>query len=255
MTKKKYTKNRIGFPHNQGLYDSNNEHDSCGVGVVANIRGNISHEIINQGITVLKNLSHRGAAGADPKTGDGAGMMTQIPHKFFNKITTKNNISLPKQGEYGVGMFFLPNHDKEIIENTFIEKEFQILGWRNVGINEKSIGLTAKSLMPSIEQIFISKQKKDNEIERELYVVRKSIEKKISDLKEANNIEDLDKYFYVCSLSSKTIVYKGMLMAEQLGSFFLDLEDTDYMSAFSLVHSRFTTNTLGSWKFAHLIDF
>ena len=165
----------------KGLYIPELEHDSCGVGVVANIRGNISHEIINQGITVLKNLSHRGAAGADRKTGDGAGMMTQIPHKFFNKITTKNNISLPKQGEYGVGMFFLPNHDKqnnlckEIIENTFIEKEFQILGWRNVEINEKSIGLTAKSLMPSIEQIFISKQKKDNEIERELYVVRKSI--------------------------------------------------------------------------------
>ena len=137
---------------------------------------------------------------------------------------------------------------KEIIENTFIEKEFQILGWRNVEINDKSIGLTAKSLMPSIEQIFISKQKKGNDIERELYIVRKSIEKKISDLK---NIQDLDKYFYACSLSSKTIVYKGMLMAAQLGSFFLDLEDSDYMSAFSLVHSRFSTNTLGSWKFAH----
>ena len=154
-------------------------------------------------------------------------------------------------------MFFLPNNDtqnnlcKEVIENTFIEKKFKILGWRNVEIDEKSIGITAKSLMPNIEQIFISKEKKYNDMERDLYIVRKSIEKKINYLKDTNNIKDLDKYFYACSLSSKTIVYKGMLMAEQLGSFFPDLIDPDYMSAFSLVHSRFSTNTLGSWKFAH----
>ena len=256
----KFTKNNIpNFTQieKNGLYIPELEHDSCGVGVVANIKGNISHEIINQGVTVLKNLSHRGAAGADPKTGDGAGMLTQIPHKFFNKITQKINISLPNQGEYGVGMFFLPNNDtqnnlcKEVIENTFIEKKFKILGWRNVEIDEKSIGITAKSLMPNIEQIFISKEKKYNDMERDLYIVRKSIEKKINYLKDTNNIKDLDKYFYACSLSSKTIVYKGMLMAEQLGSFFPDLIDPDYMSAFSLVHSRFSTNTLGSWKFAH----
>ena len=243
----------------KGLYIPSLEHDSCGVGVVANIQGKISNEIIRQGLTVLTNLSHRGAAGSDPKTGDGAGMLVQTPHKFFKKITSKNNISLPEPGKYGVGMCFLPNNPelnslcKKVIETSFKENAFKILGWKNVETNDKTVGITAKSLMPKIEQIFVTSLKKDlkNNLEKELYIVRKSAEKKIGNLKISKKLEDLNKYFYICSLSSKTIVYKGMLMAEQLGSFFTDLNDPDFMSAFSLVHSRFSTNTLGSWKFAH----
>ncbi len=239
---------------NNGLYNSEFEHDSCGVGFVANIQGIKTHEIVRNGIEVLENLKHRGAVGADPLTGDGAGIMTQIPDKFLQKACKQINIDLPAKGNYGVGLIFLPvvAEDRHFIENLIeeiVNEENQIfLGFRDVPYNDSNIGKVAKSVMPVFKQLFIGKNTKTKKasFERKLLIIRKRIGIKISKL-------DISQkhYFYICSLSSKTLIYKGQLMPEQLKDFFVDLNDKDYKSAIALVHSRYSTNTFPTWALAH----
>ncbi|RKL66634.1 glutamate synthase large subunit [Salipaludibacillus neizhouensis] len=247
--------NRHNFPAKQGLYDPENEHEACGIGMVANINGEKKHEIITHAITILCNLEHRGGQSADTSTGDGAGILTQIPHVFFERECDKYNIILPEEGGYGVGMVFLPQ-DPEIRAKTqkqirtIVEEAGQVfLGWRTVPVNDSFVGDMAKKSEPFIRQMFIapSDEKMDQDtFERILYVIRKRLEKQMN----ASDIEH-QKGVYICSLSTRTIVYKGMLIPEQLGSFFIDLNNRYFKSALALVHSRFSTNTFPSWERSH----
>jgi glutamate synthase (ferredoxin) len=239
----------------QGLYDPRQEHDACGVGMVANITGEKSHKIIEQGIEVLINLGHRGARGADPLTGDGAGILIQMPHEFFQREVLQHDISLPHRGEYAVGMVFLPQEQRErhrcetIIEQSVAEEGMTFLGWRDVPVNPDAIGVLAAQAMPRIRQFFVQRPRDVHEefhFELKLFVLRKVVFNKITDA-DIRNKDD----FYVCSLSSRTLVYKGLLVADQIEPFYHDLSHESMVSAFALVHSRFSTNTLGTWKLAH----
>ena len=243
------------YPQKQGLYDPAFEHDACGMGFVVNVNGEKSHDVIDEALTVLENLSHRGASGADENTGDGAGILVQIPHDFYKRECEVIGFDLPEKGNYGVGMIFAHKyHDfREIQINAFekiVEEEGQkVLGWREVPVDKTTIGQTALAAIPRLIQIFIEKNpeiKDDMEFERKLYIIRKRAEKTIVPM-----CEDKGGTFYVSSLSSKTIVYKGMLTAEQLRNFYLDLSDLDFVSALAMVHSRFSTNTFPSWERAH----
>jgi glutamate synthase (NADPH) large chain len=247
------------LPEQQGLYDPRFEHDSCGVGFVCNIKGWKSHEIVKNGIAVLERLSHRGAVGADPKTGDGAGILIQIPHKLLAKACLKLGFSLPEAGMYGVGMVFLPTNKKEqrFCTNIFgkiIEEEDQtLLGWRDVPVNNSVIGKVAKDAKPAIRQVFIRRGediKEQLHFERKLYVIRKRVENVIrkSNLKHKS-------FFYITNLSSRTLSYKGLLMPVQLGGFFVDLKDKSIESAICLVHSRYSTNTFPTWDLAQPFRF
>jgi len=247
------------LPQKQGLYDPRFEHDSCGVGFVCDIKGSKSNEIIRQGLEVLRRLSHRGATGADPKTGDGAGILIQIPHRFFTKVCTEIGIDLPCEGEYGTGVVFLPTDKRERqyckkVFAKFIKEEGQILlGWRNVPVDDSDIGKTAQKTQPVIEQVFIGKNKKIKDqldFERKLYVIRKNVENYIrkSELKQK-------QIFYITNLSSRTISYKGLLMPQQLDKFFLDLKDETLESALCLVHSRYSTNTFPTWDLSQPFRF
>ncbi|MBF0484609.1 MAG: glutamate synthase large subunit [Candidatus Omnitrophica bacterium] len=246
------------YPNKQGLYDPQTEHDSCGVGFVAHIKGKRSHKIIRDGIQILENLTHRGATGSDPKTGDGAGMIIQIPDKFFRKECAKLNIVLPKEGEYGAGLVFLPAdlESRNIIEQwaeKIVHEEGQkFLGWRNVPYEAKEVGEVAKSVQPYFKQIFIGRgaDTAKEKFELKLYIIRKRLQNKV-----AESTIGSKKYFYICSLSSKTFVYKGQLMAEQVDRFFKDLADDDMESAVALVHSRYSTNTFPTWALAHPFRF
>ena len=240
-----------GLPQKQGLYDPQFEHDACGIGFVVNIKGNKSHEIVRQALTILMNLSHRGGCGSETNTGDGAGILIQIPHSFLKNACLGIGISLPSAGEYGVGMVFLPADAtkrslfEKRLENIIKEEGQILLGWRDVPNDDSSLGNTAKSCMPFIRQIFIGRNssiKNDLDFERKLYVIRKRAEK---------TALDNDENFYVASLSCKTIVYKGMLTADQVDSFYKDLMDPSVESALALVHSRYSTNTFPSWERAH----
>jgi len=247
------------YPKKQGLYDPTFEHDSCGVGFVCDIRGRKSNEIIRQGLEVLRRLSHRGATGSDPKTGDGAGILIQIPHRFFTKVCAEIGINLPCAGDYGTGLVFLPadkgerQYCKKVFAK-FIREEGQILlGWRNVPVDDSDIGKTAQETQAMIEQVFIAKNKKVKDqltFERKLYVIRKLVENSIrtSNLKQKN-------FFYITNLSSRTISYKGLLMPQQLDKFFLDLRDETLESALCLVHSRYSTNTFPTWDLAQPFRF
>ena len=239
----------------QGLYDPQYEHDSCGVGVVANIKGVRSHDVIEKGLEVLINLGHRGACGSDPKTGDGAGVLLQMPHQFFNKECGKLGITLPAQGDYGVGMVFLPQDPvqrqrcQRIFEDIVLEEGQLLLGWRDVPVDGRGIGDHARHVQPYIRQIFIGRgpQTRDEaHLVRKLYVIRRRVENAISE----SGIEDVDT-FHIPSLFTNRIVYKGLLMADQISGFYRDLADPDMVTYFAMVHSRFSTNTLGSWKLAH----
>ena len=241
----------------QGLYRPETEHDNCGVGMVANIKGIKSHDIVEDALQVLINLGHRGACGCDPETGDGAGILIQMPHEFLRKICPSNNIALPEDGKYGVGVVFLPPSEnaksqcQTLIENTIRDHGLSVLGWRDVNLQPTNVGTEARMVMPNIKQVFISSESngvQGNDLERTLYLIRKVIEHSVPDLGLAELETD---YFYICSLSSETLVYKGLLMADQVGAFYTDLADPDLKSAFALVHSRFSTNTLGHWKLAH----
>lgn len=245
----------IGFPSKQGLYDPQFERDSCGIGFVVNIKGKESNEIVRQALTVLVNLNHRGACGCEANTGDGAGILLQTPHTFLKKVCAGLKISLPAPGEYGVGMVFLPSapasrrNCERRFEEIIKEEGQRVLGWRTVPTSNVSLGNTAKSRQPFVRQVFIGRNSKiadDMAFERKLYVIRKRAENAIR----YSGVES-GKYFYIPSLSYKTIVYKGMLMAEQVSEFYPELVDTDMETALAVVHSRFSTNTFPSWERAH----
>ena len=238
----------------KGLYDPQFEHDSCGVGFVCNIKGEKSNSIVKQALEVLIRLEHRGAVGSDPNTGDGAGILIQIPHKFFVTIAKKNNLDLPSLGEYGTGLVFLPTDTKErkICKELFekiIKQEKQIhLGWRKVPVDNTDIGISAKGSEPVIEQIFIKKNKNilsQLDLERKLYLIRKQVENAVraSDIKQKS-------FFYVPNISCMTFCYKGLLMPDQVENFFVDLKDKNITSAIALVHSRYSTNTFPTWDLA-----
>jgi glutamate synthase (NADPH/NADH) large chain/glutamate synthase (ferredoxin) len=242
-----------GYPVSQGLYDPEQEHEACGIGMIANINGKQTHSIVQHAVTILCNMEHRGGQSSDTSTGDGAGILTQIPHRFFQKQCEKENIYLPRAGDYGVGMVFLPkDHDtrmksKDIFERIIAEEGQIFLGWRPVPINDSFVGKVASKTKPTIRQVFIKVSediKNQLDFERKLYIIRKRIEREIASME---GYEDV----YISSLSTRTIVYKGMLIPEQLDSFYIDLNHPDFKSALALVHSRFSTNTFPSWKRAH----
>ena len=240
-----------------GLYSPHLEHDSCGVGVVANIKGGQSHDIITESLQVLVNLGHRGACGCDPETGDGAGILMQMPHAFFLKECPDSGFDLPELGTYGVGMVFLPPgadaREKcgALIDGCIAAEGLKLLGWRDVPVDPTKLGRDARAVQPAIRQVFVTGGDTGlapEQLQRKLYTLRKVIEKSLSECGLSD--EDAD-YFYICSFSNSTLVYKGLLMAHQIDGFYLDLNDTSLVSAFALVHSRFSTNTLGHWKLAH----
>ncbi|PIQ89271.1 MAG: glutamate synthase large subunit [Candidatus Omnitrophica bacterium CG11_big_fil_rev_8_21_14_0_20_42_13] len=247
------------FPQQQGLYDPRYEHDSCGVGFVCDIKGRKSNKIILQGLEVLKRLAHRGATGSDPKTGDGAGILIQIPHEFFLKAADSAKIKLPALGQYATGLVFLPQDKKEYVFCKdaflkFIKEEGQsLLGWRKVPLDNSGIGKTAKECEPVIEQVFIKSSdniKDPIDFERKVYLIRKQVENTIR----ASNIKQ-KSFFYITNLSSRTFSYKGLLMPDQLDKFFLDLSDESVKSALCLVHSRYSTNTFPTWDLAQPFRF
>jgi len=249
--------NRLKELAKYGLYSPQHEHDSCGVGVVANIKGGKSHQIIEEGLQVLVNLGHRGAAGCDPETGDGAGILIQMPHQFFQAECSRLNIPLPGPGEYGVGMVFLPPKPEAqatcqaFLDKVIADEGLEVLGWRDVPVDHSKLGRDARRVCPHIGQVFVGSgptAMDPAQLERKLYVVRKVVEHASQ---EWGVSEEQADYFYVCSMSSQTIVYKGLLLAHQITGFYHDLADADVVSAFALVHSRFSTNTLGHWKLAH----
>lgn len=239
----------------KGLYASQFEKDACGMGFVVNIKGKKSHQIVDDGLEILERLKHRGGAGADADTGDGAGILVQIPHTFFQRECDVLGIKLPDAGHYGVAMIFahryetMRNEQKRIFEEVVKEEGQVFLGWREVPIDAACIGATAVALRPWFIQAIIGRSEdvtSQDEFERKLYIIRKEAEKRITPLSDG-----LASSFYIASLSSRTIVYKGMLTPAQLRNFYLDLNDLDFTSALAMVHSRFSTNTFPSWERAH----
>ena len=238
-------------PRKQGLYDPRFEHDACGVGFIVHKTGKKSHDIVEQALTILLNLDHRGACGAEKNTGDGAGILCQIPDLFFRKVTRDLGFTLPAAGQYGVGMLYtapdaeIRGKSRQEFEKIAAEEGLKVLGWRDVPTDNSSLGNSAKSTEPFIEQVFIERDANlsdDLAFERKLYVIRK---------RSHLNRQSFNRYWYPCSISSRTIVYKGQLMPVQVGDYFPDLRDPDFQSALGLVHSRFSTNTFPSWERAH----
>lgn len=236
----------------QGMYDPQFEHDSCGIGMIANIKGKKTHEIINQAVGILERLAHRGGVGSEADSGDGAGILIQIPHKFMEKVCSNEGIELPSEGGYGIGMLFL-SPDTEVREKSLEKLEMIIkeegqkfLGIRKVPVYSECVGNSAREAMPYIVQIFIGKgtEVDADSFERKLYIIGRLAEKEIRK-------SGMDNYFYFASLSSRTVVYKGMLTPNQLNRFYPDLKDVDMETAIALVHSRFSTNTFPSWERAH----
>ena len=229
-----------------GLYDPRYEHDACGVAVVARLDNRPTHEVVALGIEALANLEHRGAAGADPDTGDGAGLLIQMPDEFLREVC---GFELPQRGRYGVAMCFLPTDPSEraelceLLERTVEAEDQVVLGWRDVPTDDGRVGPTARASQPTIRQLFVgagpAHESDQDAFERKLYVIRRVAEKAFEDR------------MYIASLSSRTVVYKGMLISYQLASFYPDLADERMASAFVLVHSRFSTNTFPSWELAH----
>ncbi|MBN1268520.1 MAG: glutamate synthase large subunit [Kiritimatiellae bacterium] len=244
-------KDRAGPPAAQGLYDPRYEKDACGVGFVCNIGGEKSHAIIERGIEVLKNLLHRGASGADADTGDGAGILVQIPDRFFRKACSGLGMALPEPGRYGLGMIFLPRDPgaqataRTAVEQAAAAEGLRFLGWREVPANEAALGEAARRLRPSIWQCFVDGGGlQDDALERRLYVARRQCEKRA-----AASLGPGEK-FYVPSFSCRTIVYKGLMMATQVPAFYADLNDPLFESAVAVVHQRYSTNTFPSWELA-----
>jgi len=241
--------NHIGRPPAQGLYDPANEHDNCGVGFIANIKGQKSHSIVKRGIEILCNLTHRGAVGADPLDGDGAGLMIQIPDAYYREIC---DFELPAPGEYGAGIVFLPtdNESREaciaVFNRELVGVGCTLLGWREVKTDSSTIGRNARSVEPCVMQVFVGRgEVETDKFELMLYLARKRAENAIRDGQLAGN-----EMFYVCSLSSRTILYKGMLLSEQLNTFFPELDDERLVSAIAFVHQRYSTNTFPTWDLA-----
>jgi len=243
------------LPVAQGLYHPSNEHDACGVGFVANIKGKRSHSIVEQGLTVLRNLTHRGAVGWDPKLSDGAGLLIQIPDKFLREAMARQGVKLPPVGQYGVGMVFLPREPAsrracEYELERAIKDEGQILlGWRDVPVDNSDLAEPAKKSEPVIRQVFVGRGRGvtvTDALERKLYIIRKSAGHAIQALKLAHG-----KEFYVPSMSARTMIFKGLLLANQVGEYYLDLKDPKVESALAMIHQRFSTNTFPSWDLAH----
>ncbi len=238
---------KFKYPEKQGLYDPQFEHDSCGVGFVAQIKNRQSHQVVQQGLRLLCNLDHRGALGADPETGDGSGILIQIPHHFFVEECQQAGFYLPEVGEYGIASIFLPQdpvarrHCGEVIESHIVENGMDLLGWRDVPINIDYVGKQARSTMPAMRHLFMGYRRLENfdqeKFERNLYITRKAIRTALQD------VEGL----IITSMSSRTIVYKGMLIPHQMEHFFLDLSDLRISSSIALVHTRFPTNTFPRW--------
>ncbi|UGV25217.1 glutamate synthase large subunit [Rhodopseudomonas boonkerdii] len=239
-----------------GLYDPAKEKDACGVGFIANIKGAKSHRIVSDALNILCNLEHRGATGADPRFGDGAGILVQIPHKFFARKATELGFELPEPGQYAVGALFMPRDVpwrkvlQGIIADQIKAEGLKLLGWREVPTDNSSLGESVKPTEPTVMQVFIgigkAKIADANDFERRLYILRKSISQAIYSRRERG----LSGY-YACSLSCRTIIYKGMFLADQLGSYYADLHEDDFESALALVHQRFSTNTFPTWSLAH----
>jgi glutamate synthase (NADPH/NADH) large chain len=243
------------LPMQQGLYDPRQERDACGVGFVAHIKGNKSHDMVRQGLQILENLTHRGAVGADPLAGDGAGILLQIPDQFFRDEMGWGNIHLPPAGEYGVGMLFLPRDAtsrdacEKIVAAKIVAEGQHLLGWRDVPVDSSILGESVKKVEPIVRQVFIARGDNchdDDAFERKLFVIRKTMEHAVSGLENAQG-----KGFYCPSMSARTVVYKGMLLADQVGKYYLDLQDPRVISALALVHQRFSTNTFPTWERAH----
>ncbi|MBL6931415.1 MAG: glutamate synthase large subunit [Rhodospirillales bacterium] len=243
-----------GLPSEQGLYDPKNEHDNCGLGFIADIKNRKSHDIIRQGLQILINLDHRGAVGADPLAGDGAGILLQIPDRLYREECAKLGFDLPPAGDYAVGMVFLPQHKitqaacLAAFDKVTEEEELPILGWRDLPVDNSCLGESVKPIEPFIRQIFIGRGKncKDNDaFERKLFVVRKQIHHEVWDI----DIEE-GAHFYIPSLSTRTVVYKGMMLVANVDRYFRDLSDERTESALALVHQRFSTNTFPSWRLA-----
>ena len=241
-----------------GLYDPAFERDACGVGLVANIDGHKNHAIVDHGLEVLINLDHRGACGCDPETGDGVGLLIQIPHEFLTLAACEAGFDLPDEGRYGVAMTFFPRDSADrdrcraAFEQAVASEGLTFLGWRAVPIRSMAVGELARQMMPAIEQGFVAAPDgmSQDTLEHKLYVTRKEVERLVYELGDAI-ADESQSAFYICSMSSQTLVYKGLIMAEQLLDFYTDLSDSSMVSAFALVHSRFSTNTLGEWKLAH----
>ncbi|MCW1431828.1 glutamate synthase large subunit [Novosphingobium sp. JCM 18896] len=249
----------MGFPQPQGLYDSRNEHDACGVGFVAHIKGAKTHAIVTQALEILKNIDHRGAVGADPLLGDGAGILIQMPDLLFRKWADGEGLTLPAAGDYAVAMCFLPQD--EAARNfavshfeEFIAKEGQqLIGWRDVPTTLDGLGKAVVASMPVIRQCFIARGANcadQDAFERKLLAIRKQAQNPLAALEVKHDLPGLSE-LYMPSFSSRTIVYKGLLLATQVGSFYDDLRNPDCVSALGLVHQRFSTNTFPSWKLAH----
>jgi len=241
------------LPSKQGLYDPRYEHDACGIGFVAHIKGNPTHEIVRQALNVLCNLDHRGGQGCETNTGDGAGILLQIPHSFFEKAMAKQNIKLPNAGEYGVGMIYLPqdatqrHNCEQMIEKAVRDEGQEVLGWRTLPTDNSTLGETAKALEPFVRQIFVGRGSGiDDELsfERKLFVMRKLVENQF-------RLSADSPMVYFASFSSRTIVYKGMLTPSQVDAYYIELQDPAFETALALVHSRFSTNTFPSWERAH----
>ncbi|HKJ04283.1 MAG TPA: glutamate synthase large subunit [Geopsychrobacteraceae bacterium] len=241
--------NHIGMPPAQGLYDPTNEHDNCGVGFIANIKGRKSHSIVKRGIEILCNLTHRGAVGADPLDGDGAGLMIQIPDAYYREVC---DFALPEAGEYGAGIIFLPRDTASrdqciaVLDRELIRVGCKVLGWREIQTDGSTIGRNARSVEPQAMQVFVGRDEVEaDKLDLMLFLARKRAENAIRDGKLAGQ-----EMFYVCSLSSRTILYKGMLLSEQLNTFFPELDDVRLVSAIAFVHQRYSTNTFPTWDLA-----
>ncbi|HVY01063.1 MAG TPA: glutamate synthase large subunit, partial [Pseudorhodoplanes sp.] len=245
-----------GLPAPQGLYDPSNDKDACGVGFIADLKGRKSHQIIEDALQILCNLEHRGAVGADPRMGDGAGILVQIPHRFFTRKARECGFELPAPGEYGVGVLFLP-HDpqwRETIRKTYeelaLKEGLRVIGWRtDIPTDNSSLGESVKPTEPVHQQVFIARGdgiRSESEFERRLYILRKAVSNTIYRQRERRI-----SGYYPVSLSCRTVIYKGMFLADQLGSYYADLHEPDFESALALVHQRFSTNTFPTWSLAH----
>ena len=242
-------------PGSQGLYDPAREHDACGLGFIAHIKGRKSHAIVEHGLRILENLTHRGATGADPLQGDGAGILIQLPDLFFRRACGKLGITLPAIGQYGVGMVFLPREPasrmacEQEIERAIHAEGQLLLGWRDVPTDNSGLSLRTKEVEPVIRQVFVARGSRDTDqdaFERKLYIIRKRAGHAIQSLNLRHGRE-----FYVPSFSTRTITYKGMLLAKQVGEYYPDLHDESMVSALAMVHQRFSTNTFPTWDLAH----
>ncbi|MDF2602493.1 MAG: hypothetical protein K0Q54_5316, partial [Methylobacterium brachiatum] len=243
------------LPKAQGAYDPANERDACGVGFIADMHDRRTHAIVQQGLKILENLDHRGAVGADPKMGDGCGILTQIPHGFFADECSRLGFELPPAGQYAIGQLFMPKAEEPraiiqgIIEAALADEGLPLLGWRDVPVDPEDLGVAVKATEPHHRQVFIGRPASvtdQDTFERRVFVARKVISNKVYALDDPRV-----KEFYPVSVSTRTIVYKGMVLVTQIGDYFLDLKDERFVSAIALVHQRFATNTFPTWRLSH----